>query len=234
MRTVQSTHPRTPAGLRAFARDGTPRAPPSVVTTRMLPVRRRRRVDERGGSRVELFVECPSHDTPRRTSACLSCGFGDEPHIDEASGETVVECFAAAADAFANTVLSRCDLDVTLVAADAPIAAAAKILLKSAGAHGGGGRDVAVVLGEGDAPIGILHRSSCLPAKHGARAVVRDAMEPVPILLSARDHVERAVLEVERAHVDLAVVVGWGGAVLGVARAADLRREPARRAAETA
>ncbi|MFO0615389.1 MAG: hypothetical protein U0414_22545 [Polyangiaceae bacterium] len=192
-----------------------------MVTT-LLPVRRRRTIDERGASRVELFVDCPSHETPRGTSACLSCGFGDEPR-EQASGTTVVECLVNTSHPPGETVVSRCDLDVILVSGSAPIAAAAKILLKS-GKDSGVARDVAVVVGEDGAPIGILRRGGCLPSKHGARTLVRDAMEPTPLLLDARDSVERSAFEVARARVDLAVVVGWGGGVLGIARASELQR----------
>ena len=120
-------------------------------------------------------------------------------------------------------MLSRCDAEVVLVSSSAPLAAAAKVLLKAGSAHGAGA--VAVAVGEDGAPIGILRRSQCLPTRDGARAVVRDVVEPVPLLLSARDTVERAGFEVARARVDLAVVVGWGGGVLGVVRATELERE---------
>lgn len=190
------------------------------MNTTRLPVRRRRTIDERGGSRVELFVECPSHDTPRATNACLACGFGDEPRTDEATGEVIVDCCVDVPHAPAHSVLSRCDAEVVLVAGGAPLAAAAKVLLKAGGAN-----SVAIAVGDDGAPIGVLRRSRCLPTRDGARAVVRDVVEPVPLLLSARDSVERASFEVARARVDLAVVVGWGGGVLGVVRATELVRE---------
>lgn len=196
------------------------------MVTHHLPVRRRRTVDESGALRVELFVDCPSHETPRGTSACLSCGFGDAPRTDEATGATVVDCSVSTAHLDGSSVVSRCEAEVVVVSRRAPIAAAAKVLLKS-GKGPGGAHDLAVVVGDDGAPAGIVRRAGCLPTKHRAGASVADAMEALPMVLSARESVERAAFEVARAGVDLAVVVGWGGGVLGVVRAADLQRENA-------
>lgn len=143
--------------------------------------------------------------------------------MDDASGATVIDCAATLPEEHARSVVSRCDEQVVVVDERAPIAAVAKVLLKSTVVSG---RDVAVVIGADGAPVGVLRRSACLPSRQG-RGVVRDAMEPIPLLLDARDGLEHAAFELGRARVELAVVIGWGGGVIGVVRAADLQRDEA-------